>query len=72
MIDITYLATGEGRLYLAGVKDVLTCELVGYAMDERMTYALTEQALWGVLGIVMYVMLMLPHMVGSDDRYYNH
>lgn len=37
MIDITYVATGEGRLYMAGVKDVFTCELVGYAMDERMT-----------------------------------
>ena len=34
---ITYVATGEGWLYLAGIKDVFTCELVGYAMGERMT-----------------------------------
>jgi putative transposase len=27
--DITYIATGEGWLYLAGIKDVFTCELVG-------------------------------------------
>ncbi len=30
--DIAYISTGEGWLYLAGVKDVFTCELVGYAM----------------------------------------
>ena len=30
--DITYIPTGEGWLYLAGVKDVFTCEIVGYAM----------------------------------------
>lgn len=71
MIDITYVAIGEERLYLAGVKEVFTCELVGYAMNECMTYALTPQALWRVVGIVMYVMLMLPHMVGSDDLYYS-
>ena len=44
--DITYISTGEGWLYLAGVKDVFTCELVGYAMGARMTQDLTAQALW--------------------------
>lgn len=44
--DITYVATGEGWLYVAGVKDVFTCELVGCAMGERMTQGLTAQALW--------------------------
>ena len=44
--DITYISTDEGWLYLAGVKDVFTCELVGYAMGERMTQELTAQALW--------------------------
>lgn len=34
--DITYVMTDEGWLYLAGVKDVFTCELVGYAMGPRM------------------------------------
>ncbi|MFA5633095.1 MAG: IS3 family transposase, partial [Porticoccaceae bacterium] len=33
-------------LYLAGIKDVFTCEIVGYAMGERMTQALTGQALF--------------------------
>jgi len=40
LIDITYLSTNEGWLYLAGVKDVFTCEMVGYAMGDRMTQAL--------------------------------
>ena len=44
--DITYIPTGEGWLYLAGVKDVFTCELVGYAMSERMTQELTGRALF--------------------------
>ena len=44
--DITYIPTGEGWLYLAGVKDVFTCEIVGYAMGARMTQELTSTALW--------------------------
>ena len=41
-----YVSTGAGWLYVAGVKDVFTCELGGYAMSERMTHGLTAQALW--------------------------
>ncbi len=44
--DITYIPTGEGWLYLAGLKDVFTCEIVGYAMGERMTKELTAHALF--------------------------
>jgi putative transposase len=44
--DITYIPTGEGWLYLAGIKDLFTCEIVGYALDERMTQQLTGQALF--------------------------
>lgn len=44
--DITYIPTQEGWLYLAGVKDVFTCEIVGYAMSERMTQDLTGRALF--------------------------
>lgn len=40
------MPTEEGWLYLAGVKDVFTCEIVGGAMDERMTQDLTARALW--------------------------
>jgi len=44
--DITYISTGEGWLYLAGVKDLFTCEIVGYAMGDRMTQELTAKALF--------------------------
>ena len=44
--DITYVLTGEGWLYLAGVKDLHTCELVGYAMGHRMTTELVGRALF--------------------------
>ena len=44
--DITYIATDEGWLYLAGLKDLFNGELVGYAMSERMTKSLVMQALF--------------------------
>ncbi len=37
------MATGEGWLYLAGIKDLFNGELVGYALDERMTQNLVMQ-----------------------------
>jgi putative transposase len=43
--DITYVWTDEGWLYLAGVKDLATKELIGHAMGSRMTKALTHAAL---------------------------
>jgi len=48
--DITYVETGEGWLYLAGVKDQFTGEIVGYAMGERMTQGLTLSALAKAIG----------------------
>ena len=44
--DITYIPTDEGWLYLAGIKDLFNGELVGYAMNERMTKRLVIQALF--------------------------
>lgn len=49
--DITYIATDEGWLYLAGVKDVFNGELVGYTMAERMTCALVTQALFRAVAV---------------------
>mgnify|MGYP000935367172 FL=1 len=43
--DITYIPTGEGWLYLAGVKDFGSMEIVGYAMGPRMTKELVHVAL---------------------------
>ena len=45
LTDITYVRTDEGWLYLAGVKDVFTQEIVSYAMSRRMTHELTLEAL---------------------------
>ena len=43
--DITYIWANEGWLYLAGVKDLYTKELVGYAINKRMTADLVCKAL---------------------------
>ena len=43
--DIPYIPTGEGWLYLAAVKDLYTCEMVGWSMDHRMTQTLVMDAL---------------------------
>ncbi|QPD03627.1 MAG: hypothetical protein Nkreftii_001401 [Candidatus Nitrospira kreftii] len=40
--SLTPLPTVEGWLYLAGVKDLYTCEVVAHAMDARMTTDLVQ------------------------------
>ena len=42
--DITYLATDEGFLYLAGVMDLYSRRIVGWSMDDSMTTDLVERA----------------------------
>ena len=43
--DITYIPTGEGWLYLAVILDLCSRFVVGWAMNERITDALTLDAL---------------------------
>ncbi|MDF9433128.1 IS3 family transposase [Chromohalobacter israelensis] len=43
--DITYLATGEGWLYLAVLIDLFSRKVIGWAMSERMTADLAGNAL---------------------------
>lgn len=43
--DITYVWTKEGWLYMAGVKDLYSKEIVGYAISSRMTTDLCLKAL---------------------------
>jgi len=43
--DITYIATGEGWLYLACVMDLASRKIVGWSMSERITTDLVCQAL---------------------------
>ncbi len=45
LADITYIPTQEGVLYLAGLEDVFSRKIVGWAMDEHMQTALVEAAL---------------------------
>ncbi len=47
--DITYVLTQEGWLYLSGIKDLHTCEIVGYALGERMTKERVSRALFGAV-----------------------
>jgi putative transposase len=49
--DITYIPTDESWLYLAGIKDLYTRQLVGYARGERMTQAWVAQALFQAVAI---------------------
>jgi len=44
-VDITYVATGEGWLYLAVVIDLFSRRIVGWAMAARMTVELAQNAL---------------------------
>ena len=43
--DITYIPTAEGWLYLAGVLDLYSRKIVGWAMSEQIDANLVEQAL---------------------------
>jgi putative transposase len=49
--DLTYIATDEGWLYLAGLKDLYSGEIVGYAMGDRMTRHLVMQALFRAVSL---------------------
>ncbi len=42
---MTYVATGEGWLYLASVMDLYSRKIVGWHMSDRMTKELVLQAL---------------------------
>jgi len=42
--DITYIPTAEGWLYVAGVMDLYSRKIVGWAMDKRMTSTLVCNA----------------------------
>ncbi len=45
LADITYMATDEGWLYLASIKDMATREIVGWSMSASLRSALCEDAL---------------------------
>jgi len=64
LTDITYIATEEGWLYLAGHKDVFTGGIVGYAMGPRMTKNLVSPALFRAVAAKGPV----PGLIHHSDR----
>lgn len=62
--DITYVPTAEGWLYLAGIKDLFTCEVVGHAMDARMTTDLV----WSALRKALTTKRPAPGLLHHSDR----
>ena len=62
--DITYIATDEGWLYLAAVKDLFTCKIVGWSMDERMKADLVGKALF----MAVKAHKPLPGLIAHSDR----
>jgi hypothetical protein len=63
---LTYIATDEGWLYLAGVKNLFSGEVVGYAMSERMTKSLVMKALFRACATKRPGKGLLHH---SDSKY---
>ena len=45
LADITYVPTDEGWLYVAAVKDMATCEIVGWGMEATLHSPVAERAL---------------------------
>ena len=62
--DITYVPTAEGWLYLAGIKDLFICEVVGHAMGGRMATELVIQA----LGAAVWAKRPRPELIHHSDR----
>jgi transposase InsO family protein len=62
--DITYIPTDEGWLFLAGVKDFGSKEIVGWAMGDRMTKELVQAALAKALAF----RTPLPGCIHHSDR----
>jgi putative transposase len=62
--DITSVPTAEGWLSVAGIKDMFTGEIVGYAMGARMTTALVSQA----LGAAVWAKRPRPGLIHHSDR----
>ena len=62
--DITYIPTGEGWLYLAAILDLCSRAVVGWAVSERITRALTLEA----LDMAVLRRHPLPGLLHHSDR----
>lgn len=61
LVDITYVATKEGWLYVAGVLDLFSRKIVGLAMDTQMRTELVERALSTAQGLRKPKLGLLHH-----------
>lgn len=64
LADITYVATDEGWLYLAAVKDMATREIVGWSMADHLKSSLCENALM----MAIQHRAPLPGLIHHSDR----
>lgn len=64
--DITYLATGEGWLYLAVLIDLYSRKVIGWAMGERMTADLVGNALQMALWSRKRPKGVIAHSAGTN------
>jgi len=71
LADITYIDTDEGWLYLAGVKDMATREIVGWAMEDHMRAELCCGALEMALGRRGPVPGLIHHSPSQDHAAHN-
>ena len=62
--DITYIETGEGWLFLAVLKDLFTCKIVGWAMDDHMKAELVGRALF----MAVKARQPPPGLIAHSDR----
>ena len=69
--DITYVATGEGWLYLATVIDLYSNQVIGHAMSDRMTKKLVIDALGKALKRRSYPTGVIVHS-DRGSQYASH
>lgn len=74
--DITSLSTNEGWLYLAGITELFSGELAGYALHERMTKNLVMQAVFRAVsgrkidkGLIFCIQIAVVSMVRMSIRH---
>jgi putative transposase len=70
--DITNIPTAEGWLYLAGLKDLFTKEIVGYHMGSRMTKELVCNCLWRAIAGKGTPRKGLIHHCDRGSQYCSH
>lgn len=70
--DITHIPTAQGWLYLAGLKDLFTKEIVGYCMGPRMTKELVCNCLGRAIAAKGIPRKGLIHHCDRGSQYCSH